>query len=307
MKQLLHLTGLAAIALLVTLSVQAAEPLVNAAWVKANLGTPGVVILDVTGQPKEHPHIPGAVFTHYMKDNWRIDDERNGKKVSGLLPPIDKLEALIGGLGIGNNDHVVIVANGYSAAEMGIATRLYWTFKVVGHDEVSILNGGMTAWLASKDNPLVKHADKPVAKTFKANFQPELLATAVDVRKAIHGSEVTLIDSRPPDYYLGINKSDSVAAYGTLPGAINVPAVYTTINGGGVFRESGAMQRLYTLSNASTAGKTITFCNSGHLASIGWFVNSEILGNKRTALYDGSMTEWTTDESNPVERKISLD
>ncbi len=266
------------------------------------------MILDVTGKPEDQPHIPGAVFTQYTRDNWRVDGESNGKKVPGMLPPVDKLEALIGKLGIGNDSHVVvIVANGSSATEMGAATRLYWTFKVLGHDEVSILNGGMTAWLADKDNPLTKHADKPAAKSFKADFQPALLATAADVRKAVGSGEVTLIDARSADQHLGINKSGVVAAFGTVPGAVNVPAAYTTVNGGGVFRKADAMKRLYAMSKAPASGRAITFCNTGHFASIGWFVNSEILGNKSTALYDGSMAEWTTDESNPVERKVSLD
>lgn len=307
MKAFSKLAGFVAVTLLVALPAWAAEPLVDAGWLKANLGKAGVVVLDVTGKPSTGAHIPGAVFTHYKKDNWRVDGMNNGKKVSGLLPPVDKLEALIGGLGIGNDDHVVIVANGSGATEMGVATRLYWTFKVLGHDEVSILNGGMNAWRGDKGNPLDKAAVKPAAKTFKADFQPALLATAADVRKAVGNGDVTLIDSRTAEQHLGINKSGAVAAYGTVPGAVSVPAIYATENGGGKFRETDAMQRLYTASKAPTGGKAITFCNTGHWASIGWFVNSEILGNKSTAMYDGSMAEWTTDESNPVERKINLD
>lgn len=307
MKTLLKLAGFAAVALLFVLPAQAAEPLVDAGWLKANLGKAGVVVLDVTGKPTAQPHIPGAVFTNYGKDNWRVDGMNNGKKVSGLLPPVDKLEALIGGLGIGNGDHVVIVANGSGAAEMGVATRLYWTFKVLGHDEVSILNGGMNMWLGDEKNPLEKAASKPAAKTFKADFQPALLATAADVRKAVGNGEVTLIDSRPPDQYLGINKSGKVRAYGTIPGAVSVPAAYMTVNGGGQIRGTEATQRLYATSKAPTGGKAIAFCNTGHWASIGWFVNSEILGNKATAMYDGSMADWTTDESNPIERKVNLD
>ena len=307
MKTLLKLAGLAAIAIVIALPARAAAPLVDAAWLKGNLGKDGVVVLDVTGKPAAQPHIPGAVLTHYKKDNWRVDGKSNGKKVSGLLPPVDHLEALIGGLGIGNGDHVVIVANGAGATEMGVATRLYWTFKVLGHDEVSILNGGMAAWLGDKGNPLDKATAKPAAKTFKADFQPALLATTADVRKAVGSGDVALIDSRTAEQHLGINKSGAVAAYGTIPGAISVPAIYTTENGGGKFREKNAMQRLYGVSEAPVEGKTITFCNTGHWASIGWFVNSEILGNKSTAMYDGSMAEWTTDDKAPVERKVNLD
>lgn len=295
-------------AALTALPVRGAEPLVDVSWLKSKLGTPGVVILDVTSNPVVYArgHIPGAVFTHYGKDGWRVDGRKSGRKVAGLLPQVEKLERLIGGLGIGNDDHVVIVANGYSAGEMGTATRIYWTFKVLGHDKVSILNGGMIAWRADKANPLDTTVEKPARKAFTASFRPELLATDEEVKAAMTRG-TTLIDSRPADQYLGINKSGSVRAYGTIPGAVSVPAEYMTVNGGGQIRNADAMKKLYAMSRATTDGEAITFCNTGHWASLGWFVNSEILGNKNTAMYDGSMADWTADDDAPVERKVKLD
>lgn len=304
----LALVVLPSAATLNALPARAAEPLVNVSWLKSKLGTPGIAVLDVTSNPAVYSrgHIPGAVFTHYGRDGWRVDGKKNGRKVAGLLPPVERLERLIGGLGIGNDDHVVIVANGYSAGEMGTATRLYWTFKVLGHDEVSILNGGMTAWRADKANPLDTTVEKPAHKTFTAKFRPELLATDEEVKAAMaRGS--TLIDSRPADQYLGINKSGSVRAYGTIPGAVSVPAEYMTVNGGGQIRKANAIKKLYAMSRAPTDGEAITFCNTGHWASIGWFINSEILGNKNTAMYDGSMADWTADDNAPVERRVTLD
>jgi len=285
----------------------AAEPLVDAAWVRANLDWDGIVILDATSNPAAYAqgHIPGAVFTHYGKDGWRIEGKKNGRKVPGMLPPTADLERLIGGLGIGNADQVVIVANGFSAADMGTATRIYWTFKVLGHDEVTILNGGMAAWRADKANPLEATINKPAAKSFTARIRPELIATEDEVKAAL-ANGTTLIDSRPVDQYLGINKSGAVRAYGTIPGAVNIPAEYMTVNGGGQVRNAVAMKRLYAMSKAPTDGAAITFCNTGHWASLGWFVNSEILGNKDTAMYDGSMADWTADDGE-VERKATLD
>lgn len=286
----------------------AAEPLVDAAWLKGSLGKDGVVVLDVTSNPRAYVqgHIPGAVFTNYGKDGWRTDGKRNGHKVSGVLPEVAVLERLIGGLGIGNSDHVVIVPMGAGAGEMGVATRIYWTFKVLGHDEVSILNGGMAAWMADRGNPLEKTVNKPAPKAFRADFRPELIATADEVKDAM-ANGTALIDSRPADQYLGINKSGAVRAFGTIPGAVSVPGEYMTVNGGGEIRDAGAMKALYAMAGAPTEGEAITFCNTGHWASLGWFVNSEILGNKRTAMYDGSMADWTTDDAAPVERKVKLD
>ena len=305
---LLAVVALSTLAALTAPPALAAEPLVDVAWLKAKLGVPGVVVLDVTSNPALYGqgHIPGAVFTHYGKHGWRVDGKKNGHKVSGVLPPVDRLERLIGGLGIGNGDHVVIVANGSGAGEMGTATRIYWTFKVLGHDEVSILNGGMAAWRADKAHPLETTVNKPVPKTFTASFRPELIATDEEVKLAL-ANGTTLIDSRPVDQFLGINKSGSVRAYGTLPGAVSVPGAYMTVNGGGQIRDADAIKRLYAMSKTPTDGEAITFCNTGHWASLGWFVNSEILGNKNTAMYDGSMADWTAEDGADVERKVKLD
>ena len=64
--------------------------------------------------------------------------------------------------------------------------------------------------------------------------------------------------------------------------------------------------RLYTAAKAPTEGKTIMFCNTGHLASLGWFVNSELLGNKNTKMYDGSLAEWSRKPANPMDQRIKL-
>ena len=101
----------------------AATPLVDVAWVKSNLGKPGVVFLDVGGKLGGKSkanflrgHIPGAVWTNYLKDGWRSKDKN---KTVGQLSPTPKLEKLIGGLGIGNDDHVVLI---WSAAKRSTST-----------------------------------------------------------------------------------------------------------------------------------------------------------------------------------------
>ena len=299
---------LALFAAAIAAPAMAAEPLVDAGWVKSNLGKPGIVFLDVTSNPAafQKGHVPGAVFTHYSKDKWRIDTKKNGHKVAGVLPPVDHMEKLIGELGIGNEDHVVIIPAGVGAAEMGTATRIYWTFQVLGHDNVSIMNGGMAAWMADKANPLKANANYPAPKSFKANFPDDLLATTDEVKAALKDG-TTLIDSRPVAQNLGIMKSGAVRAFGTIPGAINVPGEYMTVNNGGQLRGKASIARLYEVSGAPTSGKSITFCNTGHWASLGWFAEYALLGNKQSAMYDGSLTEWTTEDNAPMERKVNLD
>ncbi len=283
---------------------RAATPLVNAAWIKDNIGKPNVVFLDVRGSAGAFRagHIPGAVFTSYGPNTWRVEI----KGVPGMLPPVKNLEKLIGGLGIGNADHVVLVPGGYSAGEMGVATRIYWTFKVLGHDAVSILDGGMIAYAADRKNPLEKKFARPIPKPFKANFRPELVATASDIKKALGGDGTALLDLRSNDQFLGINKSGSIKRPGTLKGAVNLPGQWITVNDGGTFRSVDVLRRLYAAAKAPTDGKAITFCNTGHWASLGWFVNSELLGNKKTKMYDGSLADWSRDPANPMDRRIKL-
>ena len=308
MLRSLNLAGLTLFLAVIAIPAMAAEPLVDVGWVKSNLGKPGIVFLDVTSNSYAYArgHVPGAVYTHYRQDKWRVDTRKNGHKVAGMLPPVDHMEKLIGGLGIGNDDHVVIIANGSGATEMGTATRLYWTFLVLGHDNVSIMNGGMRAWSKDKVNPLETAANKPAAKTFKASFQDDLIATTEEVKAAMKDG-TTLVDARPVVQNLGINKSGKVRAFGTIPGSINIPGEYMTVNNGGQFRGSASLAALYALSNAPAEGKSITFCNTGHWASLSWFAEYALLGNKESAMYDGSLAEWTTDDNAPMERKVNLD
>lgn len=308
MQSKLKVAALSLLLAVFALPAAAAEPLVDAAWVKSNLGKSGIVFLDVTSNPGAYAkgHVPGAVYTDYKKDNWRVDTKKNGHEVAGVLPPVDHMEKLIGGLGIGNDDHVVIIANGSGAAEMGTATRLYWTFLVLGHDNVSIMDGGMAAWSKEKTNPLETKANKPAPKTFKANFNDALIATTEEVKAAM-ANGTTLIDSRPVAQNLGLMKSGKVRAYGTIPGSISVPGEYMTVNNGGQLRSKASLAKLYEISGAPTSGKSITFCNTGHWASLGWFAEYALLGNKQSAMYDGSLTEWTAEDNAPMERKVNLD
>lgn len=293
----------------------AAEPLVDVDWVKANIGKPNVVFLDVRGKLAGKSkadylrgHIPGAVWTNYLKDGWRAKDKGG---TPGQLAPVAKLEALIGGLGIDNNTHVVVVPQGGKALDMGTGTRVYWTFKVLGHDKVSLLNGGMAAYGAVDKktkkpvNPMEKGAVKPTPKTFKATLRKDMIVSKADIQGAIKDG-TAIVDNRPHSQFIGVNRHKLAKRNGTIPGAVNVPESWMTVNGGGVFRPSAQLASLYKAAGVGTKGKQINFCNTGHWASLGWFVSHELLGNKDVKMYDGSMLEWSADKALPIEQKIKL-
>lgn len=310
MKKLLtHWNGLRASVIILFLGITqaalAADPLVDTAWVKANIGKPDVVFVDL--QPATdylRGHIPGAVNTDFAKSGWR--EERAADKVPDMLPTNpSKLVAHIGSLGIDNNTHVVLVPPGNTNLDMGWATRIYWTFKVLGHDNVSILNGGMKDWTKDKANPKQTGLTKAKPKTFTAHLNKDLIATVDDVKTA-KTKGVVLVDARPEDQYVGINRNPLATENGTLTGAINLPSGWMTENGGGKFRTIAQLKQLYKIAGVPVSGEQITFCNTGHLASIDWFVSSELVGNKKAKLYAGSMVEWTMKKAGPVEQKVKL-
>lgn len=279
------------------------DPLVDTDWLAAQLGSDDLVVLDIrnridggSAETFAEGHIPGAVYSSYTDAGWRV--EREG--IVGMLPPVEDLETLVGGLGIDNDDHVVIVPAGVSSTDFGSATRIYWTFKVLGHDAVSILDGGFAAWTKDGAHPVEAGATVPETAVFEANFRPEMIATKDDVAEVIASGEELLIDARPEGQYIGKDKAGPVARAGTLEGAVNLQqqllvdgAEYTAI-------DEPSLDALMAEVGIPAEGDQIAFCNTGHWASLAWFAVSEIGGNKETRLYDGSMTEWTADPATEV-------
>ncbi|WP_417810716.1 sulfurtransferase [Thalassospira alkalitolerans] len=275
------------------------KPLVDATWLSDNLANPSLVVVDIRsmtkeGSPYDAGHIAGAVYAPYGKFGWRA---KMGDVV-GQLPPVDVISARIGSLGIDNDKQVVIVPAGQNSSDFGSATRVYWTFKVLGHDAVTILDGGQRAWDAAA-KPVSKDAVNPVKVAFDANFRPELLATADDVAKA-RASGVALVDARPVSQYKGQSKSGVVARAGAIPGAVNISQSEFYNDQKGAFVASDVIEGLVENAGVAKDGDEITYCNTGHWASVAWFGLSEVMGNKKTRMYDGSMTEWAADPAREV-------
>jgi thiosulfate/3-mercaptopyruvate sulfurtransferase len=185
---------------------------------------------------------------------------------------VDKLEGLIGSLGIDSKTHVVIYPAGKMAVDMGSTTQIYWTFKVLGHHNVSILDGGWQAYLGDPKKPANKVQtgnNIPIPKKFEARPRMDIVASTEDVVSLL-GKDVPLVDLRPSDQYMGVNRHRKAKRAGTIPGASNLPETWIMENGGGRFRSPAILAELYKVTGVPTNGRQIYFCNSGHSASLGW-------------------------------------
>ena len=153
-------------------SANAVEPTVSNDWLKKNINNPNIFILDVRNkidgggyEAFKSAHIPGSVHSDYLKAGWRA----TVKGVVGQFPGTKTLSQLIGGLGIDNTKHIVIVYGGVSSVDFGSAARVYWTFKTIGHEDVSILNGGFKGW-SSSGNKVVSGENNISPIKFKTKF-----------------------------------------------------------------------------------------------------------------------------------------
>ncbi|WP_290653042.1 sulfurtransferase [Aquisalimonas sp.] len=277
------------------------DPLISVDWLEKHLGEDDLVVLDVRsdidGSDREDfksAHIPGAVYSNYTTAGWR--ETRGG--VPGKLPPEEDLAELIGGLGIGNDTDVVIVPAGVGSTDFGSAARVYWTFKILGHDQVSILNGGHQAWVDA-GHPVASGWNEPEPTDFEPDFRPDLLADADDVSAAANAG-YQLVDNRPGVQFRGGEKHPASRSPGTIPGSLNLEEQKLTDDGTAFFVDEETLQALMQESGVDGERSTITFCNTGHWAAMGWFALSEIAGQEDVALYDGSMVDWTQEDNRPL-------
>ena len=170
----------------------------------------------------------------------------------------------------------------------------------MGHDKVSILDGGYGLW-AAQGRAVETGSNRREPKTFTAHYRPELVASREDVVQVVKtGKGAVLIDNRPPVQYIGEKKSGKAARYGAIPGARNIPQGEFYDKAGHTFTALEQLGHLWQEAGIAAGSEQITYCNTGHWASLGWFASSELLGNKKTRMYDGSMADWSNQAKLPM-------
>ena len=307
LKKLTTLISFYTVCILFSLNTFASEPFVNVDWLSENLTNDKVVVLDIRnkidGGSKEifeTGHIPSAVYSNYLEDGWRTTVDG----IVGKLPPLKDLEILIGNLGISNDNHVVVVPGGINSSDFGSAARIYWTFKVLGHEEVSILDGGYTAWEKKFSDKIESGLQDTNKVTFKSNFQSKYLATTDEVLKNLDNITVSFVDARTEEQHFGEKKHGKALAAGTIPGSLLLKQSDLIIDNTSYVKSLDSIIQLSQNVGIEAEKENIVFCNTGHWASTTWFVLSEVLGLPNVKNYDGSMVEWTADPSRPLENNI---
>jgi thiosulfate/3-mercaptopyruvate sulfurtransferase len=301
-RRLGQLTAASALAALMVGSAlgDGVTPLVSTSWLKTHFADADLVVLDIRSAVDgggaaayDKAHIPGSVHSDYDKAGWRVT--RNG--LPFMLPTTAQLEKLIGELGIDEDSHVIVVPAGVHALDFGSAARVYWTLKVAGVAKVSILDGGIAAWMADPTNLVASGRSSPSPKIFTATLDKALVAEATDVQQIERAGGATLVDARPASFFLGKEKAPGAKAYGHIRGAINLD------NANFYDTKTNRLKNpaeLAALAARVPAGPLVSYCNTGHWAATNWFVLSQILG-REVRLYYGSMVEWTSDASRPIE------
>ncbi len=285
MKQ--HLTRLlaASVFALGAASVSA-QPLLTAQEVNGKLTAPDVRVLDIR-DPKSYGenHIPGALNAPYGA--WRGPAGNPGE-----LPDLKKLTTLVQSLGLTPQTHAIVVSSGKDETDFGAAARIYWTLKVLGLNNLSILNGGIKAWTQA-GLPLNNAPVKVTASTFVPTINQDMIVTRDEAVSLVKSGKAQLVDARPSEFFKGETRHVAAKVPGTLPGATSVEHSQWFKPGSSQFVNPDEAQKLAQSLNLKQGEETINFCNTGHWAATNWFALSEVLGQKDAKMYAGSMVDWT--------------
>ncbi|MHB1669400.1 sulfurtransferase [Thiomonas sp.] len=312
MKYLMSATvlGLGMAAAQGAMAMDVPGPLVTPQWLKAHLND--VTVVDIRGggslksfaeQPvmanhmvkKSGGHIAGAVLVNFndIRETRTVD----GVKLKAMMPTAEYFTKVMDDAGVNSGKPIVIVPTGNAVFAMDRGTRLYFQMRYFGvpHGQIAILNGGTNAWLNAGYPVSTKPA--PTAKgDWKATGEDKaLLATTQEVKEGLKTGSEQYIDARPTAQFLGIAKKPINKTAGHLAGAKSFPidAIVKDDHGAAMFMSAADYKKIFHDTNISDNAPTTTYCNTGHLASGAWFVVHEIMGNKNSKLYAGSMNEWT--------------
>ncbi len=272
------------------------RPLREVAWLREQLGAPGLRVVDCRfrlGEPGagerlwREGHIPGASFLDVDRDL----SARPGEAGRHPLPAAEDFQAAARRAGIGARSTVIA----YDEAGEGGAARLWWLLRHFGHHDVAVLDGGLRAWRAQRG--VLEAAAAPAApgaaehdldpNPFIARSDRRDTATAEEL--AARDASTLLVDARAPERYRGeVEPVDAVA--GHIPGAVNLPSAELAPQGR--FADVQELQERFRRAGAAGAQDLVAYCGSGVTACV-VLLAAEAAGLQGARLYPGSWSEWS--------------
>lgn len=266
-------------------------PLVSTEWLSKNQND--VRILDVRNDPtsfKEGGHIIGAVPVDFKK--LRETAMEDGQSVADMSVGGDAFQAVMREAGVSADQPVVLTHRSRGADDVGYAAYLYWQLKRHGHDNVAILDGGTSKWIAESREVWGEDETVEPGNFVSGAAHADILTDTSAVKSMQQSKSGNLLDARLFEYYIGLDKRPAVPKEGHIPGALSFP-FNANIQPDGTFRSADKLGAAVGAVGLKPDKPAVTYCNTGHVAAIAWFVLHELLRYPDVKLYDGSMLAWT--------------
>ena len=270
------------------------DVLVTTDWAESNLDAPDTVFVEVDEDTSayDNGHIAGAVRLDWRKD---LQDP-----VKRDFVDAEQFSKLLSERGISNDDTVIL----YGGNNNWFAAYAYWYFKLYGHENVKLLDGGRKKWELD-GRPLSTDTVEREPTSYTAKEPDNSIRAFRDEVLAAIGDK-NLVDVRSPDEFSGkilapahLPQEQSQRA-GHIPGAINVPWSKAA-NEDGTFKSDEDLTKLYGEAGLDESKDTIAYCRIGERSSHTWFVLRELLGHGNVKNYDGSWTEYGSLVGVPIE------
>ena len=216
----------------------------------------------------------------------------NNEPITYMLKDVSEMEQIIGEKGVSESNRIII----YDEGSHKYSGRLYWVFKYLGVQDVKIMNGGLEAWQAIR-KPVTSSPTELKATTFKANVQPQYLATLSEVKKGHLDPSYVIIDARSDAEYAGTDETK--LRKGHIPNAVHIN-YQDLIDSNGKIKSAEELTELYTAKGVTPDKTVIIYCKTSVRAAIEFAALNSILGYENVKVFDGAFVEWSSDMSTEV-------